>query len=306
MVVRPQTGAAQHSARHVYVQIPAYRDRELLRTLHDLTGTATHPDRLRIAVAWQYGPDEAHLEGQLRSCGNVELIKIPANRSQGCNWARNILQDGWNGEDYTLLLDSHHRFVTGWDEKAISILEGLRESGISKPILSGYLPPYDPHSDPQGRTEMLLKIHLCERHHGMLFRLVGHEIPNWRQLAAPVPAYFASLHFLLADGNFNREVVFDPSIYFFADEVAIALRAFTRGYDLFHPHRILGWHLYDRQTRVTHWQDHPGWRQQEEISHQTLYELYDNRLIGKYGIGEVRAIDDYERFIGMRLIADRS
>ena len=140
----------------------------------------------------------------------------------------------------------------------------------------------------------------------MLFRLVGHEIPNWKQLTSPVPAHFASLHFLFADGTFNRELAFDPSIYFFADEVAIALRAFTRGYDLFHPHRILGWHLYDRATRITHWEDHADWHEQEEVSCQTLYELYDNRLVGKYGVGVVRTIADYERFIGMRLIANGS
>ena len=304
--VRSTTEATPRGGGHVYVQIPAYRDRELLRTLQDLTHTAANADRLRIAVAWQYGQDEAHLEDQLRSCGNVELIKIPANRSQGCNWARSILQDGWNGEQYTLLLDSHHRFIPGWDEEAIKIFESLRNSGIAKPILSGYLPPYDPHHDPEGRVATLLGIHLCERHHAMLFRLVGHAIPNWRQLARPVPAHFASLHFLFADGTFNRELPCDPSIYFFADEVAIALRAFTRGYDLFHPHRILGWHLYDRETRVTHWQDHAGWREQEEVSCQTLYELYENRLVGKYGVGGVRTIADYERFIGMPLIANRS
>ena len=68
-----------------------------------------------------------------------------------------------------------------------------------------------------------------------------------------VPARFVSLHFLFTEGSFNQEIPFDPAIYFFADEIAIALRAYTLGYDLFHPHRILGWHLYDRTTRATHW-----------------------------------------------------
>jgi UDP-N-acetylglucosamine (GlcNAc):hydroxyproline polypeptide GlcNAc-transferase len=302
----PGTASSPLDAAHIYVQIPAYRDRELLGTVRDLTKTAMNADRLRIAIAWQYGHDEAHLGDKLRGCGGVELIKIPAERSRGCNWARNILQSGWNGEEYTLFLDSHHRFAQNWDQKVIEMFEGLRRAGSSKPILTGYLPAYDPHDDPQGRTQSLLRIHLRERHQDMLFRLVGHEIPNWRQLTSPVPAHFASLHFLFADGTFNRDLAFDPSIYFFADEVAIALRAFTRGYDLFHPHRILGWHLYDRATRVTHWEDHADWREHEEVSCQTLYELYDNRLIGKYGIGEVRTIADYERFIGMPLIANRS
>lgn len=304
--VRSRTPATRYGSGRIYVQIPAYRDRELLRTVQDLMKTAMSADRLHVAIAWQYGHDEAHLESELLDCGHIDLIKIPAERSQGCNWARNILQSGWNGEEYTLLLDSHHRFTPRWDQQVIEMFEGLRQAGSSKPILTGYLPPYHPQNDPQGRTQTLLRIHLCERHQDMLFRLVGHEIPDWRQLTSPVPAHFASLHFLFADGTFNRELAFDPSIYFFADEVAIALRAFTRGYDLFHPHRILGWHLYDRATRVTHWEDHADWREHEAVSCQTLYELYDNRLVGKYGIGEVRTIADYERFIGMPLIADWS
>lgn len=135
----------------------------------------------------------------------------------------------------------------------------------------------------------------------MLFRLTGHQIQGWRQLTAPVPAHFASLHFLFADGSFNREIVFDPGIYFFADEIAISLRAYTWGYDLFHPHRILGWHLYDRSTRVTHWADHPEWKVRQEMSCRRLRELFRGRL-PNYGVGDVRTICDYEAFIGMPLI----
>lgn len=286
----------------IYVQIPAYRDKELLPTVQDLTRTAARPDRLRIAIAWQYGDDEAHLEQPLRACGNVELIKIPAAQSKGCNWARTLLQQGWRNDPYTLFLDSHHRFVTAWDEQLIAIYEERRAAGITKPIITAYLPPYEPHNDPRGRTECLFKICVRERHQSMLYRLVGHAIPRWRELSAPVAAHFASLHFLFAEGAFNREIVFDPAIYFFADEVAIALRAYTRGYDLFHPHRLLGWHQYNRATRVTHWSDHPGWQRQQELSCRRLRELLSGELFGEYGIGEVRDIADYEAFVGMALI----
>lgn len=289
----------------IYVQIPAYRDGELLATVRDMVGMAASPNRLRIAIAWQYGEDEAHLEDQLRRCGDIELTKIPALESRGCNWARSLLQKGWNGERYTLFLDSHHRFVPGWDAEVINILEERRSAGIAKPIITGYLPPYDPGKDPQGRTASLFRIRLQERHEDMLFRLVGDEIPGWKRLTMPVPAHFSSLHFLFADGSFNLEIAFDPSIYFFADEVAIALRAYTSGYDLFHPHRILGWHLYNRSTRVTHWSDHPAWKRQQDESCRRLQQLYAGRLCGKYGIGEARTISDYENFIGMPLILGR-
>ena len=76
---------------------------------------ANNPERLRVAVAWQLDEAEAHLEPALRQWANVELTKISAGSSKGCNWARGRLQEGWDGEPYTLFLDSHHRFTAGWD-----------------------------------------------------------------------------------------------------------------------------------------------------------------------------------------------
>ncbi|MDH5498849.1 MAG: UDP-N-acetylglucosamine-transferase [Nitrospira sp.] len=292
--------------RRVYVQVPAYRDSELLVTIQSLIETASHPDQLRIAIAWQYGPDESHVEEQLRRYDRVELLKIPACESQGCNWARRLLQNGWSGEPYTLFIDSHHRFVMGWDEQIIGMYEALRLNGIAKPILTAYLPPYNPHADPQGRTECLFKIHVLERYQGLVFRLTGHAIPNWQRLDSPVRAHFTSLHFLFSGGIFNKDIPVDPLIYFFADEVAIALRAYTHGYDIFHPHHNLGWHLYDRSTRVTHWSDHPAWRKKQELSYERLRMLYGGKIRGHDGIGSVRSISDYEHYIGMPLSSGES
>ena len=63
----------------VFVQIPAYRDRELPFTIRDLFEQASRPERLRVAVAWQYGEDELHLEGALRRQQHLELLKIPGH-----------------------------------------------------------------------------------------------------------------------------------------------------------------------------------------------------------------------------------
>jgi hypothetical protein len=286
----------------IYVQIPSYRDRELAPTLRSLLETASDPARLRVAVVWQYGEDETYLEPELLQWPNVELIKVPAHFSNGCNWARNLLQRNWAGEEYTLFLDSHHRFVAGWDEQMVALLEDLRRAGVAKPILTGYLPPYQHHNDPKGRSACILEIHELERCDGLLFRLVGHSVPRWQDLACPMPARFVSLHCLFAAGIFNFEVEFDPHIYFFADEVAIALRAYTHGYDLFYPHRILGWHLYDRATRVPHWSDHPDWRHRNASSLERLRALYQGLLQNRYGIGAARTIADYEAYIGAPLL----
>lgn len=290
----------------MYVQIPAYRDRELPDTLRALFQQARHPERLRVAVAWQYGPDELHVEPSLRRWGDAEIVKIPAERSEGCNWARRLLQQGWRGERYTLFLDSHHRFAPRWDDDAIAMLEGLRSSGVAKPILTGYLPPYDPRNDPHGRASTILRIRALERHDGLLFRLVGDPVPDAPRPTAPLPARFASLHFLLADGSLHDELAIDPSIYFFVDEIAIALRAYTHGYELFHPHRVLGWHLYDRATRVTHWSDHARWQAKHEISCDRVRALYRGLLPGTYGVGTARTVAEYEALIGEPLVVQGS
>ena len=131
----------KRSARRlkIYVQIPAYRDAEICNTIDQLLGKAACPDQLRIVVAWQYGPGEK-LRGKYFKNPQIEIIDIPHHRSRGCNWARRLLQRRWHGENYSLLIDSHHRFVSAWDQKAIGMYENLKTGGVTKPALTG-VPP---------------------------------------------------------------------------------------------------------------------------------------------------------------------
>jgi len=48
-----------------------------------------------------------------------------------------------------------------------AMLEELRAAGAPKPILTGYLPPYDPRRDPEGRASTILRIRPVERHDGL-------------------------------------------------------------------------------------------------------------------------------------------
>ncbi len=90
----------------IFIQIPAYRDSELQPTLYDLVRKAAHSEHLRIVVAWQYDERREQLDTAFLDQHKIEVIKIPAAESQGCNWARSLLQRKWDGEEYTLFLDS--------------------------------------------------------------------------------------------------------------------------------------------------------------------------------------------------------
>jgi hypothetical protein len=235
---------------------------------------------------------------------NLEVIPIPAAHSRGPNWARQILQSQYRGEAFTLLLDSHHRFVRGWDTKLLKMYSDLKARGCKKPLITAYLPAYDPRREPHGRGREVLKIYPLRRTDGLLTHLTGHPVTLWKWLKSPIVAEYLSLHFLFADGVFNREILFDPEIYFFGDEVLTGLRAYTWGYDMFHPHRVLGWHLYDRATRVPHWDDHEEWHGSELESFRKMHQVATGlRRLPGY-LADTRTIGDYESHLGLRLVED--
>ena len=285
--------ASDRANRRIFVQIPAYRDPELSPTLHDLFSKARNPEALRVAVLWQRAPDD-RVEREVLRRKNLEIIDVSYRDSKGCNWARNVLQRLWKGEAYTLILDSHHRFAKNWDQKLIESHDALVQQGIERPILTAYLPPYNPLTEPHGRKNKPLKIYPFARSNGLLLRLIGRPILNWSTLSAPVAGDFVSLHCLFASGEFNRDVQFDPNCYFFGDEVSTSLRAFTHGYDVFHPHRVIGWHCYERAYRSTHWDDHDNWSGLEMSSMKRLRTLLSGRPMNLYGRGDRRSLREFE------------
>ena len=115
-----------------------------------------------------------------------------------------------------------------------------------------------------------------------------------------------SLHLIFTRGAFNREVPFDPNMYFFGDEVIAGARAFTCGYDLYHPHVIVGWHCYDRRSRTPHWDDHPAWRRQHSHSLDRMRRLLLGRTRSRYGLGRLRTLAEYEDRIFLKLVDDPS
>lgn len=287
----------------IFVQIPAYRDRELSATLIDLYGQASQPGRLRTAVMWQKGPRE-RLDHCVSNLPNLEIISVPAKTSKGCNWARSFLQTQWHGERYTLLLDSHHRFVAGWDDIVIDMYEALLAHGVMKPLITGYLPSYDPELEPYGRLQFPMTIYPKGREQGLLVKLTSYPMPFWERLAEPQLAEFLSLHFVFTAGSFNSEVAFDPDIYFFGDEVVTGLRAHTWGYDMFHPHKLIGWHCYSRSKRIPHWNDHADWQSRHAKSLLKIRRLFTGDDGGRGLFGQVRSPQSYAKLVSIPLIAE--
>jgi len=294
--------------KKIFIQIASYRDPELLPTLRDCIEKAKYPENLVFSITWQHSSlDEWDNLDEFKDDPRFKIIDINYVDSKGACWARNLLQTQYDGEDYTLQLDSHHRFAPNWDVDCIEMIEQLQSKGHEKPLLTGYIPSYDPENDPAGRINIPWKMNF-DRFipEGAVF-FIPASIDEWKTLTEPVPSRFYSAHFTFTLGQFVIEVPHDPQLYFHGEEISIAVRAYTWGYDLFHPHKVVAWHEYTRKGRTKHWDDNGStWHDTNTKSHlrnRTLFQMdgltREGVDFGIYDFGKVRTLRDYEKYAGL-------
>lgn len=291
------------SKNTIFIQIASYRDPQLKNTLRDCIDNAKYPKNLKFCIAHQY--DETEDLSEFEKDKRFIFIKIPYQDSKGACWARNQIQQKYNNEKYTLQLDSHHRFVKDWDDKCIKMIEQLQKKGFKKPLLTGYISSFNPDNDPEERIQEPWKMDFDRfTPEGVVFFLPA-TIDNHKELNEPVPSRFYSAHFCFTLGKFCKEVPHDPDYYFHGEEISIAVRAFTHGYDLFHPHIVVAWHEYTRRGRQKHWDDHARWHEKNAACHirnRKLFEMDGEKRdidFGIYGFGTERTLEDYEKYAGI-------
>ena len=290
----------------IFVQIASYRDPELVKTIDSMIDNAKYPNNLVIGICNQFSDDDDFSDlSKYRKDKRFKIIDINYKKSKGVCWARNEVQQLYTSEKYTLQIDSHMRFEKNWDYTLIKMIEQLQSLGIKKPLLTAYVPSYDPSNDPNGRIlepwRMVFDRFIPE---GAVFFL-PETIPNWKEIDTPVPARFYSAHFAFTLGEFSKEVQHNPNYYFHGEEISIAVRAFTHGYDLFHPHRVVIWHEYTRKGRTKQWDDDKEWFKKNETSHTINRRLFgmdgeeQQGQNGKYGFGTLRTLEEYEEYSGI-------
>jgi hypothetical protein len=284
----------------IFVSIAAYRDPQLVPTVLDCIAKALRPELLRFGVCWQHDADEEPL--LLKDDLRFRIVDVDWRDSKGACWARSEIMKLWQGEDWFLQVDSHCRFAPGWDEM---LLQAMTETSAEKPILSTYATPFTP-----GENEVL---------HGgplqIVFQAFTPEgIPQLRPEAFPRTGYamrprrarFLSAGFLFAQGCFVQEVTYDPELYFMGEESAMTVRAFTHGYDLFHPSQTIVWHDYIRADARKHWGDHVDtqrvachWKDRDDWSRRKVQRLLLGEDVGSFGLGSIRTLADYETYAGL-------
>ena len=287
----------------IFISIACYRDPELENTIQNCIAKAKFPDNLYFGICWQ--KDNEILSQNYK---NARIYECSWKDSRGACWARSLIQKQlYNNEKYYLQLDSHHRFIDNWDEILIDLYEKAKLKS-PKPIIGSYGTTYWKN---QGITDQIAyKISTFDSFTNdgdLISRPISIKNQKGTDL---IPARLLSGHFIFSDARFIKECPYDPNYYFRGEELTLSARAYTHGYDFFHPTKPIIWHEYLRKENNKHWSDHikeNGFVVEGEernikskIRQRQLFHMEKRDINFKqYDFGSVRSLHEYELYSGI-------
>lgn len=300
----------------IFVSIASYRDNVCTTTLLSIYEMADNPESVTVGICQQNKKgDEDCVENEhtgkiSKYKSNIRVIRIPEYEAKGPTWARYLCSTLWNGEQYYLQIDSHTKFVKGWDTKCIRMIEYIKNSGISKkPVLSHYpkeYESYDTYSE-NNKTDVprICKSFFNER--GMI-SFLGAELVPTQNIPYNVP-YMASGMFF-CESYFLDELPFDPNLpfLFVGEEILHSIRFYTFGWDIFTPLENIVFHEYTRANKPKIWTDNKYSDEQAFNKVKKYLGLSDNSVVlrdditlnmDKYGLGKERTLQQYFEFAGI-------
>ena len=300
----------------IFVQIASYRDPECQWTVKDLFEKAKDPGRVFVGICWQHDPEEdkAFFEVTTRP-DQVRTALFHWKESQGVCWARRQTQLLWEGEEYTLMIDSHMRFEFDWDER---LIEDLAMCDSPKPVISNYPAAFTPpHNLDVGVKPTIQRPHPYEDGD---IRFRGDNLDRFPE--KPLKGAFIAAGLMFAKSDIIREIPYDPYLYFNQEELSLAVRLYTHGWDVYHMRQVLIYHLYvtgpETKTRALHWEDNTKWtemqqRARKRMDHMMGYAQSDDptvkRDLMKYGLGTERTLDEFSQYSGVdfkrRVVTER-
>ncbi|MDG1265849.1 MAG: GlcNAc-transferase family protein, partial [Ilumatobacter sp.] len=292
----------QFDDRRILVLIAAYRDAELLNTIASAITQAAYPEHLRFAVCHQFDDETVSLLEPWTDDPRFSIDSVHHSHSLGCGWARNRTFAMFDDEPYILQIDAHTRFAARWDARYIDMLEST-ESDL--PVLTTYPPRYSFDTDGEViyDTEAgVQRLYIAEVRPDL--STLQRTTPA-SDLSRPGPSPTVAAGQIFTRGQFCRDVDYDPEIYFAGEEISLAARAFTSGYDLYYPTETLLWHLYDHKY-PKHWEDHSDHSVAHASTAARLRTLFqgDATTLGKFGLGLRRSLVEFENFAGIDLGAN--
>ncbi|PJK15044.1 hypothetical protein CO613_02835 [Lysobacteraceae bacterium NML07-0707] len=302
------------SRMRIFISLAAYCEPHLAFTLEQIFSKAALPERIFVGLIDQSHDDHAAWMAGKSWQWQVRHRKIDPALSEGVCWARHLAMQLHQGEEYFLQVDSHTFFFPGWDTALLDLHRQL-ERQLPKPLISAYPPPFefDADGDPMVRRAAASEVSIIVPEDGEALRPDCATLrfrADWKAGTDLALGFHLAAGFIFARSRFIQEIPYDRLLYFHGEEQNLALRAWTRGWDIVHPRQdwIPLLHLYKQAGQdyaSQHWS--PAQEAAREICWQSLAARSDQRLLalvrgeitGIYGLGDVRNLQQFADFSGI-------
>ena len=293
----------------IFIQIPSYRDCELSKTIFSAINNASQNNDIHFGISnVVLSNKEIYIPANLPSFASINYKTSIAPENIGLQKSRKIANSFYRGEDYYLQTDSHMRFEKNWDISLIDLVKRYQEIGFSKPLISMYPPGYyydnnfNEIYDSLNNTNIISFLEDKNK-----FKIT--YVPSQTAINANVDCvYNASISggFIFTVGDFAN-ITPNEKIAFWGEEVLIAARAYTHGFDLLLAPKSYVWHLYyDHQKSIQEngrhhvWNDFPKeWAGLQQETNEELHRIFINKIIGENELGSTRTLDQYGQYAGL-------
>ncbi len=284
----------------ILLEIAAYKDPELLNTINSALIQSDNPERVFFSICYQSDDDDM-LE-KIKKIKHTKIKAMKASEAKGSCYARYLCQQMIEDEDYVYQIDSHMRFVKHWDTKMIESLLSLNDENA---IISYY---------PPSCTEEMMNLPLDDKIFdepvdGGVMHVVNFQENSYFLSTNCIPIGMddkrcGARNPFIGAGNFfaysktHKEVLHDPNMYFYGDELAMSIRLFTYGYNIYSYGKSYIYHQYERKN-----QEFPPINNAMGHELDRLYSLlglFDKNIdLGIFGLGNKRTLEEYQKFAGV-------
>lgn len=293
----------------IFLSIAGYRDTELPKTLNSLLKNAKYPNDINFSVLSQ---DYDNKHPDLSFVNNINYLKINYRNSRGAGYARKLLMDTYNGEDFFFQMDSHMRAAKNWDVRLMTMLSDAQElEGNEKVILSQFPAPYKVLTSGKDEYTVGDKWYWSDPSWTSVVRTTSdvwagnrEKMVNYKN---PHPSHTILAAYVFAPGYLTEEVPYDERISFMGEELCFAIRAYTRGWKIYAPHEMLFWHYYVRKGQPKVWSQRDDalkkrqdrWGEVEKQSRMVQKRVLTGEEKGIYGIKSKKLYNEYQKMIGI-------
>jgi len=179
--------------------------------------------------------------------GQIRALYVNETESNGPTTARYFASKLWGGETYFLQADAHLRFAPDWDIQYEEEVKAAKS--YPKAVLSSYPPGFNQDDPPykggsQGTRLCTCEFSTSDVEHKIIRINTGNNCRA--QEEHPTQIAYIAAGFFFARAEFLIDVPFDPYLpwCFMGEEIALSLRAWTNGWDIYAPRKNLIAHQY--------------------------------------------------------------